>query len=320
MKGVTWVRVGILVGLLPVVGCDVSFGRCDPDAGICDDDDLTPFDGGNADAGVDASMDASVPNDGGMDASVDTTDGGLTVAQFCRAQLATAVKWRDLFDSVGCGCERSGSEGDKITRFLSASLAYGGEDPEGTCISVRNASISAGRIVYAPQYAEACASKFAGQFALPEVPTTCPVDLAAFEAQLAHGAQQLAQIPECRSAFAGKVARDGACTQLSKAGAGESLECQAGLRCLPVLGAVDDAGVTMTTCQPARALGETCVRAVQCADGLICAGLTGQSTCIPSDELRLNNAPCSTSIECIKGLVCSGGSCVPATADSVCTP
>lgn len=321
MRAVTWLRVGVVAGLLPVAGCDVSFGHCDSDAGTCiDDGDPSPFDGGG-DAGVptDGGLDGGL--DGGMDAAANHQgDGGVSIAKFCEAQLATAVKWRDLFDSVGCGCERSGTEGGKITQFLQASLAYGGDNPEQRCIDVRTASINSGRLEYVATNAAACASKFAAQFAEPAMPATCPVDLGAFEAQLAHGAQQLAQLSECRSAFVGKVAQDGACTQLSAQGAGESLECQPGLRCLPVTGAVDDGGVTMTTCQRARATGETCTRAVDCSDGLICAGIAGQRTCIPSDELRLNNAPCAASIECIKGLVCVSGGCVPPAVDSVCAP
>ena len=120
------------------------------------------------------------------------------------------------------------------------------------------------------------------------------------------------QIGECRSAFAGKVARDGTCS--------DSLDCQIGLRCLPITGSM-----TMTTCQPARGAQESCERSVECSDGFVCAGEgfsdpTPPRVCIPANLLRANNGACSFSFECIKDLVCRSEKCTTPTADAICTP
>lgn len=305
--------------LVALAGCDVSVGKCDrDDAGECvnlfpDDDE----DGGTgksdagrdrsvADAGVDgAAADAGDVDASGADAGgADAGDIGpaITVDEFCIAQLATAVSWRDQLEDFCVAKDL-----DWRNSFLSLSLAYT-DASEDKCVNERKASIASGSIVFDGTHAQRCASIFADQFTAP--PASFPaagLDIAMYEATIGHGAQTLVQIPQCRAAFKGTLARDKVCA--------DSLECVDGLRCLVATG-------NTRTCQPAVTPPGICARTSDCADGFTCAGPDGGAkSCIPSNDLRLDGGGCFLSAECVSGSVCTdAGKCAPAVANLICEP
>lgn len=332
MMQTRWILASSL--LAAIAGCDVTVHDCDkePDAKICQDDDDFDFDagdepddeedggsndGGKLDGGADASKDGGSGPDASKDASADgatSSDGGdsdgggsnaaITVDDFCAAQLKTAVAWRDALDDL-CG----GLTKDQQARadFLQRVLAYAADDAEGKCITARNAPITAGNTTFDGTKAQACADAFASNFMAPPdpFPTSGGIDLAMYEAKIAHGAPTLIQIPACRAAFKGKVARDKACT--------DNFECVDGLRCMSAPG-------NTTTCQPALT-GGTCLQTSNCADGYTCVGSSagGGKTCVKSDALPLSGGNCSFSIECATDYVCnSSNKCANPTASVVC--
>jgi hypothetical protein len=311
-----------------LAGCDVTVHDCtkEPDAKICLDDeededagdepidedgsiDAGKSDGGTkSDGGADAGKnDGGTSADGGKDGSTDgatsadSSTAPITVDEFCTAQLRTAVAWRDALE-VLCG----GMTKDKQVRddFLQRSLAYAADDAEGKCITSFNAPIMAGNTTFDGSKAMACADAFAGNFMAPPDPfPTAGIDLAMYEAMIAHGAPTLVQIPVCRAAFKGKLTRDKACSS--------PFECIEGLRCLPAPGSIK-------TCQPALTSG-TCERTSDCTDGYTCVGSDagGGRTCVKSDALTGGN--CSLSVECATGYVCnSSNKCANPVASVIC--
>lgn len=314
--------------LVGVVGCDIDVHDCDeePDAAICQDDEDedagdpwtddedASVDAGRRDAAADASRDGSLDGsrEGGADAGGDArTDGSasseggsssISVSEFCAEQLKTAVAWREALDEL-CG----GITKDRELRdtFLSEVLAYRGDDPEGACIATRNAAIMTGNTTYDGTKAQACADAFAGNFMMPPSPfPTNGIDLAMYEAKIAHGAPTLVQIPVCRMAFAGKLARGMPCA--------DNFECRDGLRCL-------DAPGGGKTCEPALA-GGTCLQNSNCADNYTCVGSSqgGGRTCVKSTDLPLNGGNCALAFECAEGLDCVSGKCANPVANVVC--
>lgn len=328
MMQTRWILAGSL--LAAVAGCDVDIVDCDkePDAKVCQDDDTGDgddvdddagdepgedagkSDAGKTDAGDAGKSDASTTDagkDGGVDAGPSEDSGpapAITVDDFCAAQLKTAVAWRDALEEL-CG----GITKDKDARdaFLQEVLAYAPDDAEGKCITARNAPITAGNTTFDGTKAMACADAFAANFMAPPdpFPMSGGIDLAMYEAKIAHGAPTLIQIPACRATFKGKLARDKACT--------DHFECVDGLRCLSAPG-------NTTTCQTALTVG-TCTTTSQCADGYTCVGSTagGGKTCVKSDALPLSGGNCSFSIECATDYVCNGSNkCANPTANVVC--
>jgi hypothetical protein len=321
MTQTRWILASSLLGLM--AGCDVTVTDCDeePDAEICQDDiedeDASGEeevdadardggrdagrDGGSQDAGRDGgSQDAG--GDGGVDGSAPTDASvSISVDEFCVAQLATAVAWRDELEAL-CGSTEQQARED----FLQRVLAYAPDDAEGKCISARNAPIMAGKTTFDGSKAMACASAFVGNFMAPPSPfPTSGIDLAMYEAKIAHGAPALIQIPECRAAFKGKTTRGNACS--------DNFECVDGLRCLPAAG-------NTTQCQTAL-VGGTCVQSSNCADGYTCVGSTagGGKTCVKSDALPLSGGNCTFSAECSTDYVCSSaGKCTNPVADVIC--
>jgi hypothetical protein len=315
--------------LAAIAGCDVTVHDCkkEPEAEICQDDEDDDEDAGEepideedasvdagkrdagADAGKDGGTSADAGKDGGSSGDGSTTPDSsstapITVDDFCAAQLKTAVAWRDALDGLCDGLTK-----DKQTRddFLQRSLAYAADDAEGKCITARNASITAGNTTFDGSKAMACADAFAGNFMAPPdpFPTTGGIDLAMYEAKIAHGAPALVQIPACRAAFKGKLARDKPCT--------DNFECVDGLRCLSAPG-------NTTTCQPALT-GGTCAQSANCADGYTCVGSTagGGKTCVKSDALPLTGGNCSFSIECATDYVCNASNkCANPVASVIC--
>jgi hypothetical protein len=308
--------------LAGVVGCDIDVHDCDkePDAEICQEDedagepdpeDDGGIDAGRSDGGSDGGRDAS--SDAGRDASggdaradgSSSAEGGsasISVDEFCAAQLKTAVAWRDALDDL-CG----GLTMDAQARadFLQRALAYAPDDAEGKCITARNTPITAGNTTYDGTKAQACADAFAGNFMAPPNPfPTNGIDLAMYEAKIAHGAPALIQIPACRAAFAGKLTRGTTCT--------DHFECREGLRCLEAPGG-------RKTCEPAITTG-TCSLSSECADGYTCVGSSagGGKTCVKSDSLPLTGGNCSFAIECATDYVCTANKCANPTPNVVC--
>ena len=314
-----WILTGSL--LMALAACDVDVIDCDeePEAKICQDDeeDLDagdePTDEEDADVDasktLDAGSDASTDGGTGNDASVDGATGSdssvaISVDDFCVAQLATAVAWRDELEEL-CGPTDEAAAREK---FLLEVLAYPAEDAEGKCISARNAPITAGNTTFDGTKAMACASAFTANFAAPPDPfPSAGIDLVMHESKIAHGAPVLIQIPACRAAFKGKLARDKACS--------DNFECVDGLRCM-------DAPGGTKTCQPAL-VGGTCTQTSICADNYTCVGSTsgGGKTCVKSDELPLSGGNCRFSLECAVDYVCNAsGKCVPPSAQVICKP
>jgi hypothetical protein len=327
MMQTRWILASCL--LASIAGCDVDVIDCDkePDAKICQDDEDDDedagdepvddedgsVDGGKRDGGADASSDGGSSQDGSTDASSDggadassdaSSSTAITVDDFCAAQLKTAVAWRDALDVLCDGISKDKQARDE---FLQEVLAFAPDDAEGKCITARNAPITAGNTTFDGTKAMACADAFASNFMAPPepFPTSGGIDLAMYEAKIAHGAPTLIQIPACRAAFKGKLARDKACT--------DHFECVDGLRCLSAPG-------NTTTCQTALT-GGTCTTTSQCSDGYTCVGSTagGGKTCVKSDALPLSGGNCSFSIECGTDYVCNASNkCGNPVANVVC--
>lgn len=329
----------VLFGALLIAGltgCEVTRVDCDetPEADICQDDPEddsgidwdsdTPEpdasldggsdggrDGGSADGG-DASSDGGSADGGSSDGG--SSDGGssdgstsepLTIDEFCVAQLETAVAWRDALEDL---CGGSTAASDRST-FLQEVFAYAPDDAEGKCITARQAPVTAGNSTFDGTKAQGCVDAFLASFDAPPDPfPTDGIDLAMYEAKVAHGAPTLIQIPACRATFKGKLTRGKACT--------DHFECLDGLRCL-------DAPGGGRTCETAL-VGGTCTQSSQCADGYTCVGATGAGggrTCVKSTELPLNGGNCSFSLECSEGLVCNASNkCGNPTAQVICKP
>jgi hypothetical protein len=321
---IRWFAFGALAFALSA--CEVSVGKCrKDDAGECvdlfDDEDAgdeedagDDLDAGRADAGrTDAGRadggDAS-RTDGGGDAGADGGGGGdgsasLTIDEFCEAYLSRALAWRDLL--AECCLNEAIDDRESL---LASVFLYGGDTTLTDCIDNIDDQVTADRVDLDTTKLQSCADEFAKQ--LPEAPSSCPAegfDLDALESTAGHGLQRLPQIPVCREALAGKVKRDQICT--------DSLECIAGLRCMPAPG-------NTRTCQPAAI--EECVNTAQCEDETICVGqlTSGGKTCVSVDELPLtSNQRCDLSSECANDLLCrvvssAGGvdrnGCVPPTS------
>lgn len=330
-----WMRLRWVlgVGVLASAGCEVSIGECRrDDAGACVD--LSPdygYDGGGdmdgstppADAALgDAAppaSDASVLGDGGLDAMVhdatvgqpDTSVAALTPQQFCDAQLSVARAWLDQMD-LECNCV---SDDDLAGRadFLALALRY--NDQAGVnCLDNVNRMTG---VTYDWSKAAACATRYTAQFKGPDAfsapVVSCPggFDVGQLEAAVGHGAQNLAQLPECRAAFAGTKAMNQSCE--------DSLECAGGLRCITIPGGGDK------TCQPARGTNAPCTNLSDCADGHVCSlnvPAAGNNpagyACIPTDQLKLQGGRCRFSFECAEGLLCRDDVCSTAVADVIC--
>jgi hypothetical protein len=297
--------IGTLAGC-EKVDCDKT-----PEKEICQDDFLDDDDGGTEDedatvpsadggarldGGRDASSDASASLDGSArDGSVSGNDGSmsstsLTVTEFCEAQLAAALAWRDAFDTCCPGAKPAA-----VTTFLSGVVAYV-EDAVGRCEDLRKAPITAMKITYDGSKAGACASAYAQAYALP--PATCPTDgfdLEILEGMIGHGAQALAQIASCREAFKGSTKQGQACE--------DQLECASGLRCAGETG--------KKTCQNTVASSGTCNSNSECADGLTCVGssASGGKQC---RELAGSSGKCERSSECETSFVCRASGSNPA--------
>jgi hypothetical protein len=320
------IMCGLLVMAAGIAGCDVEACSDRDESGACS------FDGFRGDAGLDidagdaarSSGDSATPGDSAVDgggavqvdaSSVGQLDGGnvdaapppLARAAFCDSQYRTAMQWRDLLEGLGCPCD-SAADRDGRAYLVEVVLLFNG-------VAQCNVQLDrlASNTVYNPGAAATCAAAFDAQFQAPPPPSSCPAigfDIAALESMIAHGAQSLAQIPACRVAFAGTLARDVACR--------ESMECAGGLRCLPVPGGG-------TSCQPARSTNAPCAVNSDCADGHVCAGsqATGR-TCIQTGALSLRpqGGNCATSTECIQSLVCDlvAGKCVQPSPDVICQP
>jgi hypothetical protein len=310
---IRWIVVGSLA--LGLSACDVHVGKCDrDDAGDCvdlfpddedagDEEDAGALDGGRADGG----RSDGGRSDGGVDggAGEGGSDGGggtdgsaepLTLEQFCEAQFATAVLWRDAFENH---CDNDNiSERDE---FLGKTFAYSPDTAVDGCIDRFDSS----NITFDGSLASACAQAFSDQFPAP--PDAFPetgIDLSTYASMIGHGASTLFQLPECRAALKGKLAQDDVCTN--------SLECRDGLRCRPAPG-------DTSTCQTALK-GGVCRRTSECADGYTCVGSSAGAgkTCIPSDDLPITGN-CELSIECAEGRVCNdAGSCAAPTPDVIC--
>lgn len=319
----SWV---IGLGLL-AIGCEPEVGKCGQGAGDECLDPAAELDGG---MGVDAGRreagsstqpsslrDASRADAARSDARVagDSGPSVLTMEQFCHAQLAVAVAWRDLFESEACGCAADDEEEQTVrSNFLASVLGYAGADPEASCIFSRELWSSDNHIAFHPERAAGCVQSFISQFAPP--PSGCPVDVAHYESLIAHGAQTLVQLPECRAAMIGTVAAGHECTDPQFQG-DRGLDCMPGLRCQIGLGGV------RPTCQPAQDVDQRCQRTSDCGDGLICSGLPGRAalTCVPSTALRASAERCRSSPECQANYVCDDnidGKCVPPVPKLIC--
>jgi hypothetical protein len=215
------------------------------------------------------------------------------------------VAWRDDLEGL-CG---SASLADRET-FLLEVFAYPKDDAEGKCISAREAAVKSGNTTFDGTKARACADAFLANFETPPDPfPTDGIDLAMYEAKIAHGAPTIFQIPACRAAFKGKLTRGKACT--------DHFECVEGLRCLDAPG-----GSASKACETAL-VGGACVQSSQCADGYTCVGGGGSGgrTCVDSTMLPTNGGNCSFSLECGKDLICnSANHCAPATPQVICKP
>lgn len=315
-KHFAWIFMGSMLSALS--GCDVSVGHCDrDDAGDCvdlfpDDDAGDEEDGGSKDAGgKDAGGKDAGDADGdaaGEDSDADVDAGGdagdaISVDEFCIELLKNAVAWRDALEGL---CDRQ--EQGARDLFLQKVLAYAPDDAEGKCITARNAVLDGGKATYDGKQAMACATAFAEGFAPPPDPfPTEGINLAQYEASIAHGAPALIQIPQCRETFKGTLKRDAKCS--------DNFECIDGLRCLPAPGQT-------TTCQPAL-VGGTCVQSSNCADGYMCVGdpdAGGGKTCVKSDKLPQSGGNCYFSAECSDGLVCTSRKCAQPTTSVICAP
>jgi hypothetical protein len=308
---IRWIVAGFMLSAL--AGCEVHVGHCKKDdAGDCvdlfpdddgggldggEDDDVDAADASHHDAGKsdaaaeDAGRDAGL-SDGGRDAQAEA----LTLEDFCIAQYAKAVLWRDALEDY-CGNHEVAAR----ESFLQLSFAYPPGDAVGDCITKRTSS----NVTYDGSRAQACADAFTAQF--PEPPADFPdagVDLSTYTSTVAHGAASLVQIADCRATFKGKLGRDKTCA--------DSFECTDGLRCLTAPGDI-------TTCQPAL-IGGVCLRSSDCADSYTCVGsdASGGKTCVKSDELPLAGN-CQFSFECAQDRICNdSGKCAPPQPDVIC--
>jgi hypothetical protein len=306
-------------------GCEVV--DCDekPEADICqpdpeedagDEGDLdgavsdggTTSDGGRDGGAGDGGGRSDAGPDGGSDGGSDAAATTLSIPDFCVAQLATAVAWRDGLEGL-CGTTTSSTDRDT---FLLEVFAYPKEDAQGNaedkCIKAREAAVNTGNTTFDGTKAQACADAFLTSFDAPPDPfPTDGIDLAMYEAKVAHGAPTLIQTPECRAAFKGTLTRGKACT--------DHFECADGLRCLEAPGGGK-------ACENAL-VGGTCAQSSQCADGYTCVGATGGAgrTCVKRTELPLNGGNCSFSLECGEGLICNAsGKCANPAPQVICKP
>jgi hypothetical protein len=333
-------RLFLLSGLVAAVaasaaGCEITKIDCDktPEEDICQDDpeedggdEWPDEDGGNADAGktdagvdggktdagldggkTDAAVDGGSTDagiDGSTDGSTDAAASTLTIDEFCIAQLKVAVTWRDGLEAA---CT-SATLTDRET-FLLEVLAYQKDDAEGKCVTARKAAVDSGNTTFDGTKAQACADAFTKNFDAPPDPfPSAGIDLAMYEANVAHGAPTLVQIPECRATFKGKLARGKVCT--------DNFECADGLRCLTAPG-------NTKACETAL-VGGTCTQTSNCADGYTCVGaenVGGGRTCVKNDALPLSGGNCQFSLECDKGLNCNAsGKCANPVAQVICKP
>ena len=322
-----WILAGSL--LTELAGCEITKVNCNktPDADICQDDedidagdlfdddagDSGSMDGGaKADGSTDAGKDGSTASDASRDTGTDASGDGaqidassmpLTIDEFCVAQLSTAVAWRDALETL---CDKASV--DARDTFLQEVLAYAKDDAEGKCITARKAAVDSGNTTFDGSNAPACAGAFIKGFELPPDPfPTDGIDLAKYRSTIAHGAPTLVQIPACRAAFKGKLARSKPCT--------DHFECVDGLRCL-------DAPGGTKTCETAL-VGGTCAQSSQCADGYTCVGSSagGGRTCVQNDMLPLMGGNCSFALECGDGLDCNASNkCANPVAEVICKP
>lgn len=310
-----WLGMGSL--LIALTGCEIK--KCDKDAGECN------FDWDDRDGSTDEESDASSNGDGdggtldggdidGGDGDGDGDGGGaedastgepITLAEFCEAQFATAVAWRDFME-LDCFCPND-TIADREA-FLATVLAYP-DNAVGLCEDRYGALESEGKLTFVGTKAQACAKAFADQFAAP--PSSCPQEgfnLWKLEADMGHGVSVLAQIPVCREALVGKVGADEACN--------DSIECAGSLRCRSAPGGGK-------TCQSPVPTNGTCTNNGECADGHTCVGSNagGGRACRRNDDLAINGGNCSFSKECVAGLVCDELKCVAPTIsndDNIC--
>ncbi|HVZ37267.1 MAG TPA: hypothetical protein VG963_32815, partial [Polyangiaceae bacterium] len=278
-----------------------------PDSGTANGGEQSP------DAAADASVFGSI--DGGLDGAVP-----LTAEAFCDLQLGRARAWLDYFESK-CDCASQEERADR-DYFLAAALLY--DDSSGAnCITAVTGLQQRTTVSYQALSAASCAQRFAGQFAEPPGDCNAGFALDAYEALLGHGLQQIAQLPECRATFLGKVGVNGACV--------DAFDCTSGLRCLPLPGSAPGDVNAALSCQSARGDLEPCGNRSDCADGLVCAHSDSSATgsnCIPANDLRQLGGPCRASRDCDEGLVCScpsadcsTGECVAASAsEPICKP
>jgi hypothetical protein len=300
------------------VACEDGLNFCTnrDDAGQCPEipdfirdggvDATTPPSDASASGDAMTLADATVGMDAATDAGSDAaTPSRYSVEDYCAAQYSVARAWRDLF---GDCCPNSATAAEERSLFLLSALLYedgsGGTESVDGCVSGINASVGP-NLTFDGAAAVACAARFAAQFTKP--PTACPADgfrIEQLEATIGHRAQSTAQMVECRTAFAGKVARNGACTS--------SFQCAGGNRCL--------GSDNSRTCQPALSVTNPCTATSQCADGFICQGSTGAGkSCQPLDTPVPPTANCSYSTECENGYVCDA-TCVLPAATAYCKP
>lgn len=292
-------RLGLL-GLL-LGGCEDGFdARCLVVLGGDGCFDGTEDGSVDDDAGA---SDAGAIADSGMDAGSDAGGLASSLSSFCERQFANA---RAFLDS--CNCVES-ADRDKVNAFVQDVLLYRGID---AC--VENVTRLVATMRFEPAAATGCAQRFDAQFALPPMMSRCTaggIDIQLLEAAVGKGAQFLAQIPECRQAFVGTIARDGACTT--------SLECAGGLRCLPMPGLPVDQIGGARTCQSPRSATAPCASNSDCADGLVCSGVAVPGrTCIEADALRPVGAACQASLECTQDWICFSNQCAMPVVDVVC--
>jgi hypothetical protein len=310
-------RWGIGLGLLAMVvaGCDVSVCTKDVD-GHCFDAPDYNFD---ASFGLDASTDGGTRTDGAViaddgavlfpdgavvsDSGVPGIDGGvvpdagpavLRIEDFCDAEYRTAKAWRDKLEQCCVVADAKDRElllENAFFYFVDGNAATGKESVEA-CTDALKASETAGQLSYVASAAPACVAGFNNQF--PPAPTECPAagfDAETIEANTAHGAQELNQLPACRQAIVGKAAFNAPC--------GNSFECQDPYRCLGTTGA--------KTCRVALSRGNPCNRTSECQDGYLCMGVasgSGGRVCYPATEPLETGTACSASTECRTGLLC----------------
>jgi hypothetical protein len=325
-----WGIVGGTLALLALAGCDVSVGKCDRnDAGSCFDDFPEWDAGGGIDSGSAPASDGAVIADAASDAAIIADSGSidgslpdaappvaLTIEQFCDAQYRTAKQWRDKLEE--CCVSNSELERDLREVLLNNSFFYSvddttGEDSVERCIDSFKATPSA-NLTFVGTAASSCSARYTAQF--PAAPATCPADGFAtetIESMVGHGAASLIQLPECRTAFVGKVAFNAACTN--------SFECQTGLRCLGSSGA--------KTCRAPFSRGNPCSVTSECEDGLVCMGLASGNAgrvCYPANELLESGSTCDAtetsatggSTECRTGLICFENKCVTPQTSAIC--